>query len=212
MNFTQGRLSQKDVKEWVRVHETNLDMRSTTTASTTTRSTRPTTWKTRTSAARLIKAKRTARRKASRSFGMPMQSLDEEGDGVHDEADTGTFDEEDDDGQGARQEEDVRGGQRGKEAQEPGARLRLRGSTQLWERSWPLQFQGRLRGLLQVSIENGARGAPIAIKSGIGTRSALAPTVSLERATRSMAPIFWRPALMKPTSSASMIFSASRRP
>ncbi|CAE7803733.1 unnamed protein product [Symbiodinium sp. KB8] len=32
MNFTQGKLSQKDVKEWVRVHETNLDLRSTTTA------------------------------------------------------------------------------------------------------------------------------------------------------------------------------------
>ncbi|CAE7370323.1 unnamed protein product [Symbiodinium necroappetens] len=32
MNFTQGKLSQKDVKEWVRVHETNLDLRSTTMA------------------------------------------------------------------------------------------------------------------------------------------------------------------------------------
>ncbi|CAE7252122.1 unnamed protein product [Symbiodinium sp. CCMP2592] len=28
MNFTQGKLSQKDVKEWVRVHETNLDLKS----------------------------------------------------------------------------------------------------------------------------------------------------------------------------------------
>ena len=28
LNFTQGRLSQKDVKEWVRVHETDLDIRS----------------------------------------------------------------------------------------------------------------------------------------------------------------------------------------
>ncbi|CAE7233307.1 unnamed protein product [Symbiodinium sp. CCMP2456] len=37
MNFTQGRLSQKDVKEWVRVHETNLDLRSAAATSTVTR-------------------------------------------------------------------------------------------------------------------------------------------------------------------------------
>ena len=35
--------------------------------------------------------------------------------------------------------------------------------------------QGRLRGLLQVSIENGARGAPIAIKSGIGHKECPRP-------------------------------------
>ena len=33
MNFTQGKLSQKDVKEWVRVHETNLDLKSAATSS-----------------------------------------------------------------------------------------------------------------------------------------------------------------------------------
>ena len=37
LNFTQGRLSQKDVKEWVRVHETDLDLRASSTSSSTAR-------------------------------------------------------------------------------------------------------------------------------------------------------------------------------
>ena len=124
MNFTQGRLSQKDVKEWVRVHETNLDMRSTTAASTTTRPKVTAAYHTENPdlGSEIDQDEEDDPEEGIEVLLNAMQSLDEEGDGVHDEVDTGPLRRGGgpgnplDNGQGARQEEDVRGGQRGKEA------------------------------------------------------------------------------------------------
>eukprot|EP00439_Symbiodinium_sp_Y106_P012703 s3219_g1.t2 len=83
----EGRLSQKDVKEWVRVHETNLDMRSTTAASTTTRPKVTAAYHTENPdlGSEIDQDEEDDPEEGIEVLLNAMQSLDEEGDGVHDE-------------------------------------------------------------------------------------------------------------------------------